>query len=452
MCQCGAFEYHDFATLTCLPQQIINGNCSFEFNCRVDKYLECENGTCQCISAFPLWSDGYDQCIVPKTYTEFCYNELDCNSALNLVCRDGIQNCSCPINIQLTSYCDCVRSINTEYYWNGSSCTPAIAYNQACSNSSTSFMCKTLTEGTICSGNLTFICKCPVLQYYNNANKKCETQVSNSLPCSQPDACRSDLGLICKINICQCNSTTQVWNGATCINYFTYDTGTCASDSQCNNVLTGLICRTGGTSCNCPTFVATGKCDCVDRANNNEYYWNGIQCVMAGDHGDPCNNSYECQVSTKDLICDNVTRTCVCVNGTHNVSTEKCIYDPCPSGNCSSGWKFLRGHCYKNVLFSNPGGFETLTLSLVQTKCGASGSTLAETNEFSSLDYIWLNTCMCKADQPGDGSYPDTFFGPIPTSGNCLVYVCNQNNLNSDHDCNHGTGLNHHSLFCRYTP
>jgi hypothetical protein len=279
--------------------------------------------------------------------------------------------------------------------------------------------------------------------------------VSNNLPCSQSDACRSDLGLICKINICQCNSTTQVWNGGTCINYFTYDTGTCASDSQCNNVLTGLICRTGGTSCNCPTLVATGKCDCVDRANNNEYYWNGTQCVIAGDHGDPCNNSNECQVLSKYLTCDIETRTCICVNGAYDVSAESCIYVPCSPGKCLSGWKFLRGHCYKNVLFANPGGFEMLTPTLVETKCGPPNSTLAFQTDFLSADITWVMSCMCPADQRGDGKKPETYFAPIigrAKSGNCPVFKCGTNSLNGQHECNHGDTLTHHSLFCKYTP
>jgi hypothetical protein len=60
--------------------------------------------------------------------------------------------------------------------------------------------------------------------------------------------------------------------------------------------------------------------------------------------------------------------------------------------------------CYNSIFFANPRGFATLTLVLVQTKCGPYGSTLAlaETNESLSVDYTWLNTCMRKADQPDD--------------------------------------------------
>jgi hypothetical protein len=107
------------------------------------------------------------------------------------------------------------------------------------------------------------------------------------------------------------------------------------------------------------------------------------------------------------------------------------------------------------VLFANPGGFEMLTPSLVETKCGPSGSTLAEKNEFSSVDYNWLNTCMCKADQPGDGNDPIIYFGPIlgyKKNSDCPVYRCNDNSLNKERDCDDGTSLDHHSLFCKYTP
>ncbi len=89
--------------------------------------------------------------------------------------------------------------------------------------------------------------------------------------------------------------------------------------------MTGLIYRAVGSSCNCQASVVTGKCDCVDRAINNEYYWNGIQCVIAGDYGNPCNDSYECQVLTKFLTCDILTRTCICLNRFYDVLTESCI-------------------------------------------------------------------------------------------------------------------------------
>ena len=203
ICQCGSFQYHDYPILTCLDQNNHGGSCAVDYNCRVDKYLQCKNGSCLCIPAYPLWSDGYGQCIVPKSYNQYCYNLPDCNSALGLVCHDGTQNCTCPSTIS-NNYCDCPRIINNEYYWNGITCTRALGYNKTCSNTASSYMCKTLTEGTICSGPFPYICKCPTLQYYNIVTKKCETQLLNDFICIAADACRIDLGLSCQSGVCKC--------------------------------------------------------------------------------------------------------------------------------------------------------------------------------------------------------------------------------------------------------
>jgi hypothetical protein len=89
----------------------------------------------------------------------------------------------------------------------------------------------------------------------------CETLVSFSGSCTQPDACNSGLGLSCQSSKCECNST-QFWSTSSlnCINRYTYNAGTCTADNQCTS---NLICRTSGTTCNCPNNVATnGKCDC----------------------------------------------------------------------------------------------------------------------------------------------------------------------------------------------
>ena len=123
ICQCDLYFYHDFSTLSCLPQQDYNGNCSVDFNCRVDKYLECRNGKCLCIPQYPYYSTGYQRCIYPKTYNELCYQYEDCNSAKNLICKVASSiylnnNCSCPLNVA-SGNCDCIRAYGSEYYWNG---------------------------------------------------------------------------------------------------------------------------------------------------------------------------------------------------------------------------------------------------------------------------------------------------------------------------------------------
>ncbi len=173
ICQCSAYKYHTLSTLTCTNQQVYNGYCSVDFNCRVDKYLQCQNGLCQCISAYPLWSNGYQTCIIPKTYNQYCYSGSDCNSSLNLVCHDGTQSCICPTNIT-NNYCDCPRSANNEYYWNGLNCVKAKAYGATCYND---YECQTMTFSLSCSTTL-HTCVCSSNTVYAPSLSSCVTCLS----------------------------------------------------------------------------------------------------------------------------------------------------------------------------------------------------------------------------------------------------------------------------------
>ena len=174
ICQCSAYQYYTLNTLTCTNQQIYNGYCSVDFNCRVDKYLKCQNGLCQCISTY-TWSYGYQKCIIPATYNQYCYSSSDCNSALNLICHDGLQSCICPTNI-LNNYCDCPRSLNNEYYWNGLACVRAKVYGASCYND---FECQTLTLSLSCSTS-THTCICSTNTVYSSALVSCVTCLSGS--------------------------------------------------------------------------------------------------------------------------------------------------------------------------------------------------------------------------------------------------------------------------------
>ena len=157
ICQCGNFQYHNLATLACLPQQNYSSSCSVDFNCRVDKYLQCVSGTCQCIPAYPFWSNGYASCIVPKIYNQYCYQNSDCNTGLNLVCHtSSALNCTCPIKIN-NNYCDCPNRVaNSEYYWNGSSCQLAGVYGTHCT---ADYECQIITNSLVCDGS-TSTCTC----------------------------------------------------------------------------------------------------------------------------------------------------------------------------------------------------------------------------------------------------------------------------------------------------
>jgi hypothetical protein len=311
-------------------------------------------------------------------------------------------------------------------------------------------MCKTLTEGTICSGTTTFNCKCPALQYYNNENKRCEDQKSNNISCSEQDACRIDLGLSCINNICECDSTTQFWNETTCINYFTYNTGVCLSDNECNENSTGLICKIIGRSCGCPEQVQDGGyCDCDDRYYGNEHYWNGSKCVKAGIYGDACNSSYECQQLTLLLTCDNSTRKCICSKSSYDNSTGKCIAPVTTTLTpltCVSGWTVSGNACYKSVRINQANGFKNLNNTIISIKCNFSSSGLALSQDYGTGDAKWLYSLVCTS------SNFIGYFGPV-ANNNCPVFDCSKNK-DSDkfttHDCGHGSSNDYHFMICKY--
>ena len=54
----------------------------------------------------------------------------------------------------------------------------------------------------------------------------------------------------------------------------------CTSDKECDNGVMGLTCRTSNVSCDCPSTVGIGHCDCVRNASN-ENFWNCTSCEIA---------------------------------------------------------------------------------------------------------------------------------------------------------------------------
>jgi hypothetical protein len=119
--------------------------------------------------SFPFWSIGFNKCIVPSNYTESCYATSDCRTNLSLICNN-IKYCSCPIKLS-NNKCDCVREYNSEYYWNGTSCTSAASYGHLCQTGK-DYSCKTLTEKTYC--NSSGICDCSEEKFLNGT--KCQNK------------------------------------------------------------------------------------------------------------------------------------------------------------------------------------------------------------------------------------------------------------------------------------
>ena len=160
ICRCGSFQFHNISTLACTSQNSHNQPCIVDFNCRVDKGLECSNSTCQCINVTPTWisNTGWVKCIKLKNYTETCTSSIECDGSVGLVCNSGSNNnlCNCP-STSSVGMCDCVRRSSNETYWNGTKCIPAAAFGQSCITN-TNYTCQTTTEKTMC--NSSGICSC----------------------------------------------------------------------------------------------------------------------------------------------------------------------------------------------------------------------------------------------------------------------------------------------------
>ena len=138
--------------------------------------------------------------VIKKSYSIPCTSSYECNSFVGLQCPNTTGNCNCPMNSS-SIFCDCTRTMNNEYYWNGSSCVLAASVNQSCM---ASYMCQTITQGTICNTSCTpFNCQCPLFQYFNVGLNKCQNQLLFNQSCSNNNTCRSDLGLICFSGYCR---------------------------------------------------------------------------------------------------------------------------------------------------------------------------------------------------------------------------------------------------------
>jgi hypothetical protein len=306
-CICDSSKYFNYQNKKCENILSINGTCTQIDACNHVLGLICSTGLCQCDQKTQFWSRISLKCINYLSYNEGTCTADDQCTEDGLVCiLSGISSCSCP-SLVINGRCDCPTRVNgTEYFWNGFNCTPALPYNQGCANALTSYMCQIVTQGTICSGN-PFVCKCPTTQYFNNTANQCENLLSIKQTCQQSDACNNVVGLNCNLEgYCQCNSS-QFWNIDTqsCTNYFSYNEGSCTADDQCKG--NNLICYKSGVSCNCPTNVTTGKCDCPPRRIGSEYYWNGVNCTDALNYNDFCENStllnYMCKTLTEGHFC-----------------------------------------------------------------------------------------------------------------------------------------------------
>ena len=122
--------------------------------------LTCQNNTCKC-NATQFWYKS--TCLNYFRYnTGICTADNQCEKGL--ICQLNGTSCSCPIAVPIGN-CDCpTRVVESEYYYNGSSCVEAASYNKACTGGN--YTCKTLKENTLCDLN-NGICNCGPCGYWN---------------------------------------------------------------------------------------------------------------------------------------------------------------------------------------------------------------------------------------------------------------------------------------------
>jgi hypothetical protein len=398
ICQCSlSFYYFDSKTQTCNAQGSYLASCNIDYNCRVDLNLECVNSKCTCISSFPFWSIGFNKCIVPGNYSDTCFSASDCSTSKSLICGNGT-SCSCPTNL-LADKCDCpTRLSGSEMYWDGSICVSALSKNQSCS---ADYMCQTLTQATTC---ISGVCNCLSTEYFNNMNSKCESLLSINDTCTQSDACNRGNGLSCQFGVCKCNST-QFWQSSNCVNFFTYNSGSCNSNDQCLGL---LICKQSGASCNCGINVGNNKCDCPVPTSGKEYYWNGTYCVNANSLNQPCTNNYECQSLTQSTTCSGTKCSCSSSQYFNNLN-NKCesvlsIDDTCTQLDaCNSG----KG------------------LSCVSTICQCNSTQFWKSSSSGCINFYSYNQGTCSSDNQCNNAKTNLICRISGTSCQCPTTVSN---------------------------
>jgi hypothetical protein len=306
--------------MSCNNQTLLNTSCTVSNQCRIDKGLLCQSGTCLCDSSKPVWSSILSQCIKKYNYGETnCTADTDCVSGLQLKCVTNTNStCNCPNTSQM-AMCDCSKTYGNEYYWNGTSCTLALSYGQPCTND---YMCRTLTEGTFCNGT----CTCETNSHFNSSNycETCPTDWSfvNDI-CyyifNSPLLCWAQAQLVCSNyggKLIQFSNSTILYSISSLLNATSYWVGA-------RGYPNGGGCGTG-----CPIqWFPTGGCDSCGVGGNSS-------CTI-GCSSSSCISTCVCS-SSKCGCGTNTTALNWCGGGSssdhclaYRKSTNCFINDPC---------------------------------------------------------------------------------------------------------------------------
>jgi hypothetical protein len=152
-------------------------------------------------SIYPSSIKCFSLSALKKNYNLSCTHSVECNNFEGLHCQTTPNKCNCP-STSFIGMCDCERDLLNEFFWNGTQCTGASSHGEPCLNVGMDYMCKTLTEGTVCATNSTsFTCQCISSQYFDGT--KCIDKLSFNGTCSSNLMCLDLVGLSCSSLRCQ---------------------------------------------------------------------------------------------------------------------------------------------------------------------------------------------------------------------------------------------------------
>jgi hypothetical protein len=129
-------------------------------------------------------------CLPKKNYLEPCSSTIECSQLQGLYCSsNGTCNCLYIAYFD-TAALNCLPKRNE---------TEACNLNQQCFGD---MMC--LSGSCRCSNTLT--------QYFDSIQLICTNKTLKGISCTRNMTCRSDLGLSCENDTCECDSRTSYWS------------------------------------------------------------------------------------------------------------------------------------------------------------------------------------------------------------------------------------------------
>lgn len=217
-------------------------------------------------------------------------------------------------------------------------------------------------------------CMCDNDEFFENSTSQCIQKFSYEFECDKDHECAQSKGLTCQNNLCLCNSPTYTWSWSQNECKLTYSAVGCTDDDDCNKD-ENLFCRLNEE--NCYKTIKGFFCDCM-REKDNEYYWNGQECVKARSYGGLCSNNCECQTLTQLTFCNN--SHCQCSSDLEGDFLD----NECKS--CYANEFYFDSNCYYVSDASN-----MLKNSEAGTYCkNGQGRDLAKVSSIEVLDFFKL--------------------------------------------------------------